>query len=465
MYNYGKKYVTERRIIMTETAKIVKMLWKALMNLSVENDADNDNIEDQVSVKIGSASENTQSFSLTKSELTEFVNDQISTFDCSDGVYFCSDHVEYTVIARQKNEPFLAQFVWGQDVAFTGVKKYRYSLSQISLGLFFKFLEDIELDHNFIVQNIFTNSFYMGLFNGSGESIDLMGNEANLYNVIDSLLRRSVKQYLMAIKIEPIDDQDKKKIAENIDSYKRKAEAAMFNINLAKFHGFILRHLMDPLSTITNANNARNINGKRMESPHMIYNQDMLDIYTAGNWHDDPLVQFLNYYQVVEYLFNYVPDKMLFEQVQRKISNPKFSYTKEKDVLMLSNFISKLHRKNEKEVNSLEMVLSRYVEYSDLKGSLSDELISYYYNEVPSFLKNVSDSNGLKFSINNLNNSEKTYGKIARRLYAIRNSLVHNKEGENHFNPLNDEEDLKKEIPLMKAIAETVIIKYGTTVE
>lgn len=122
MYNYGKKYVTERRIIMTETAKIVKMLWKALMNLSVENDADNDNIEDQVSVKIGSASDNTQSFSLTKSELTEFVNDQISTFDCSDGVYFCSDHVEYTVIARQKNEPFLAPFVWGQDVAFTGVK-------------------------------------------------------------------------------------------------------------------------------------------------------------------------------------------------------------------------------------------------------------------------------------------------------------------------------------------------------
>ena len=79
MYNYGKKCVTERRIIMTETAKIVKILWKALMNLSIENDADN--IEDQVSVKIGSNSDNTQSFSLTKSELTEFVNDQISTFD------------------------------------------------------------------------------------------------------------------------------------------------------------------------------------------------------------------------------------------------------------------------------------------------------------------------------------------------------------------------------------------------
>ena len=202
----------------------------------------------------------------------------------------------------------------------------------------------------------------------------------------------------MAIKIEPIDDQSKKKIAENIDLYRRKAEAAMFNINLAKFHGFSLRHLENSLSAITNVNNMRNINGKRMESPHMIYNQDMLDIYTAGNWHDDPLVQFLNYYQVVEYLFNYVPDKILFEQVKRTISNPKFSYTNKDDILMLSNFISKLNRKNEKEVSSLEMVLSQYVEYSDLRESLSDKLISYYYNEIPSFLKTVSDSNGLKFS-------------------------------------------------------------------
>jgi len=53
---------------------------------------------------------------------------------------------------------------------------------------------------------------------------------------------------------------------------------------------------------------------------------------------------------------------------------------------------------------------------------------------------------------------------MASRLYAVRNCLVHNKEGENHFNSLIDDESLKKEVPLMKAIAETVIIKYGTTI-
>lgn len=123
---------------MAETTKIVKMLWKALMNLSIGNN-DANNIEDQVSIRIRSASNNTQSFSLSKSELTEFVNNQVSTFSYSDGVYFCSDHIEYTVIARQKNESFLAPFAWGQDITFTGAKQYRYSLSQISLGLFFKF--------------------------------------------------------------------------------------------------------------------------------------------------------------------------------------------------------------------------------------------------------------------------------------------------------------------------------------
>ncbi|HJF53818.1 MAG TPA: hypothetical protein K8W06_01530 [Limosilactobacillus coleohominis] len=447
---------------MAEVRKITEMLWRVLSNLSIDDDNNKDN---QIFVNVKSGLDKIQRFPIAKSELITFVNKQVGTFNYSNGVYFSSSHVEYTVLARQKSKPFLAPFAWGEDIVFGGPTRYKYSLSQVSLGLFFKFLEAIDLDDNFIVQNIFTNSFYMGVFSNSGKAIDLMDNEINLYNVIDSLLRRSVKQYLMAIKIEPVDSENTNEIADNINDYKKMAEAAMFNINLAKFHGFSLRHLEKPLIAITSSNNMNNLNGELMESPHMIYNHDMLDIYTAGNWHDDPLVQFLNYYQVVEYLFNYVPDELLFKKVQSEIANPKFSYTNKNDILELSRLISKLNTKNEREVNSLEMVLSRYVEYSDLKKSLSDESISYYYDKVPPFLEGISNLNGIKFSINNLKESDKVYGKMARRLYAIRNSLVHNKEGESHFNPLIDDEYLEKEIPLMKAIAETVIIKYGTTIE
>lgn len=228
----------------TET-DIVNVLWKALQNVAIEDDNSTD---DQITVNI-SKDNDKQEFTLTKAEMINFVNDQMCKFDSSNGIYYCSDHVEYTVIARERYRPSLAPFAWSEDIPFAEQNKYKYSLSQISLGLFFKFLKEITLDTNFIVQNIFTNSFYMGIFNNSGKAIDLFDKEVNLYNVIDSLLRRSVKQYLMAIKIEPVDDCVKNEIANNIGMYREMAESAMFNANLSKFHGFSLRHLEHPLIT------------------------------------------------------------------------------------------------------------------------------------------------------------------------------------------------------------------------
>ncbi|MCE7744006.1 MAG: hypothetical protein GPJ52_02605 [Candidatus Heimdallarchaeota archaeon] len=45
-----------------------------------------------------------------------------------------------------------------------------------------------------------------------------------------------------------------------------------------------------------------------------------------------------------------------------------------------------------------------------------------------------------------------------RRIYAIRNSIVHSKDtSEARFKPFTDEEELTKEIPLIRLIAEEVI--------
>lgn len=40
---------------------------------------------------------------------------------------------------------------------------------------------------------------------------------------------------------------------------------------------------------------------------------------------------------------------------------------------------------------------------------------------------------------------------MARRSYVVRNCLVHNKDGENHFDSLTDDESLRKEVPLNKS--------------
>ncbi len=52
-----------------------------------------------------------------------------------------------------------------------------------------------------------------------------------------------------------------------------------------------------------------------MAAPYRAYNHNMLESYTAGNWHDDLLIQFINYYEVDEYLFNFVPNGLLFQKV------------------------------------------------------------------------------------------------------------------------------------------------------
>ena len=147
----------------TET-DIANVLWKALKNVAIEN---NNSADDQITVNI-SKIDDKQEFAVTKAEIIDFVNDQMHKFNSSNGIYYCSDHVEYTVIAREKYRPSLAPFAWPEDIPFTEQNKYKYSLSQISLGLFFRFLKDVTLDNNFVVQHIFTNSFYMGIFNNGG---------------------------------------------------------------------------------------------------------------------------------------------------------------------------------------------------------------------------------------------------------------------------------------------------------
>ena len=117
----------------TTGADIANVLWKALQNVAVEND---DSTENQITVNV-SQKDNKQEVTVTKAEIIDFVNDQMQKFESSNGIYYCSDHVEYTVIAREKYRPSLAPFVWPEEIPFT--EQHKYSLSQISLGLFFDF--------------------------------------------------------------------------------------------------------------------------------------------------------------------------------------------------------------------------------------------------------------------------------------------------------------------------------------
>lgn len=76
------------------------------------------------------------------------------------------------------------------------------------------------------------------------------------------------------------------------------------------------------------------------------------------------------------------------------------------------------------------------------------------------FLNNKKE---ICFNINSFDeNRDENIKCLARRIYSIRNALVHNKDNnQNNYNPQHHYKSLTKEVPLIRAIASSIIIKSG----
>lgn len=149
------------------------------------------------------------------------------------------------------------------------------------------------------------------------------------------------------------------------------------------------------------------------------YNSKLINFYRNGIKAEDPYIQYLSYYHILEYHYSQVFGR-------------------------------------DSERNKLKSVLQRYVDSQSLKNKIGIELCNYYeerdvnFSSVPKIDWNIGDS---------LEN-------IKERIYDIRNSLVHSKETEDFYEPWNDEheETLKKEIPLIRAVAELIIKNTGENI-
>ena len=112
------------------------------------------------------------------------------------------------------------------------------------------------------------------------------------------------------------------------------------------------------------------------------------------------------------------------------------------------------------ELESLKYVLKEYINIEQLKEKLKQidlESILYYQNNKVSFCKAPTIS---------WNDVEGVYTQIAKRIYFTRNALIHSKSGKNRerYRPYKDEKSLQKEIPLVRVIAEMIIINSSRIV-
>lgn len=195
--------------------------------------------------------------------------------------------------------------------------------------------------------------------------------------------------------------------------------------------------------------------------PYKSYKPDLTKYYHQAIATNLPFMQYLAFYHVAEFFFQSISEDDAFQVISNFITRPSFSPYKQDDLRVFYNMIKKMMREQRddgvwNEKNGLLLCLKKFVpDLNILKRSIESidsSAIDHYKTTHVTF---TDDSKTVDFN----DNVEKIYLCIRDRVYSTRNAIVHSKSGERlRYEPFKHDKQLAKEIPLIRAIAEEIII-------
>lgn len=271
---------------------------------------------------------------------------------------------------------------------------------------------------------------------------------------LDNLLRNSLNwPYTINIKHDKQMNTDK--LNKCIDSFLFEAayncEAYMRTIDS-------LEDLLGPKLT----GKVKKLRLNELDAPKRKYNKHLINYYIQYGSTKDPMNQFIALYHVMEYFFDIDYDKDLRDSLKATLDKYCDSTIKEENIKeILKILIEKYNIKRSfSEKVKLRLTLKSHININNVCESIkmnNEDLIKYYKNNEVPFSK------GSRVNLKG-DTKKNIINDLANRIYNTRLSLVHSKaddkgELEEVYIPFKDEEALRKEIPLMKAIAEEIIIK------
>ncbi|GAA4193413.1 hypothetical protein GCM10022252_36280 [Streptosporangium oxazolinicum] len=179
-----------------------------------------------------------------------------------------------------------------------------------------------------------------------------------------------------------------------------------------------------------------------------------------------PLLEYLSYYHIAEHFFEKVFQDDLVERVRLTITDPSFSVRRSKDIQDLIKIVTKSQRQvreegGRNELRSLQLTLERFVDRDRLVNDLNaydSSLVAHYGSNAVAF----ADADKVDLQESDLG---RVFGALSRRIYKVRNSLVHAKDGAYpRYAPFMHDVDLSQEVPLMRFISEQIIIAHGKVI-
>jgi hypothetical protein len=196
------------------------------------------------------------------------------------------------------------------------------------------------------------------------------------------------------------------------------------------------------------------VRGHELPLPRVNFNPDIVRFYQQGMSTDDPVNQFLSFYRVLEYYFVEVSDEQLYEKLSRRINDPRFTTAPTHLDRIIQDTLT--HRRETDEIEMLKLVLSKFVEEADLI-----EFIKAYEEYLNDHLYTRKRSI-FGESIEVKAESGHVIGNLAKRVKVIRNALVHSSDryerNQRYVPTASAESMISREIPIMKYLAEKVII-------
>ena len=171
-----------------------------------------------------------------------------------------------------------------------------------------------------------------------------------------------------------------------------------------------------------------------------------------------PILKFLTFYQVLEYFFIKVSDELLYQGISTKLNDPKFKTVNTSDLDRVIKIVED-HRRTNDETEMLKNVLKKFINESDLRNFI-DSYETYIDD-------NIYTKTRTLFGEELIPDERYVFGNIARCIKTVRNALVHSSDRyerhERHIPFSESTEIVKKEIPLVKFLAEKVIISSAST--
>ncbi|MCB1192889.1 MAG: hypothetical protein KDK90_20765 [Leptospiraceae bacterium] len=199
-----------------------------------------------------------------------------------------------------------------------------------------------------------------------------------------------------------------------------------------------------------------------IDAPRRIYINELVHYYMQALANENIEYQFISYYHIIEYFFDTIYYEDITNSVRNTLTLPSFSYKRVKDIRdLIQKIQKKIILKNEdfllREQELLALTLKKFIpQILEIKKKLQEmdeNCIEYYKNNEVPFSK------GDKVDLESID-LEEVYKNLSARLYKNKNAISIKRDFiKNRYSPINDQLYLAKEIPLIKTIAEKVILE------